>query len=87
MGRFGRWMARRRDDADERVLGSIRFMRRNVSGFEIMRLTKLSPGRIYPALDRLEAAGLIYHYEEQLEPWQKKVRPPRRLYAPTGGQQ
>lgn len=55
-----RWMSRHvRAEADaERVLGAIQRMG-SASGYPLMKETGLPSSRVYPALARLEATGVI----------------------------
>jgi DNA-binding PadR family transcriptional regulator len=52
-------------------------------GFEIMEVTELPSGTIYPALRRLEAAGLVTSGWEKDEKARKEGRPRRRYYELT----
>jgi PadR family transcriptional regulator PadR len=56
-------------------------------GFELMRLTGLPSGTLYPILARLEAAGWLISAREQIDPV-TAGRPPRREYriSPQGAQ-
>ena len=65
----------RRDNADRRVLEAIR--QGAGCGFGICEATGLGPGRVYPALERLESAGRIRGRWEE-DPGD---RPRRRLYS------
>ena len=52
-------------------------------GFEIMRVTALKSGTVYPLLRRLEAAGLVQsNWENKAEAFDDG-RPARRYYEPT----
>jgi DNA-binding PadR family transcriptional regulator len=56
-------------------------------GFDIMEVTGLPSGTIYPALRRLEALGLVTSdWEKDLEA-RKEGRPRRRYYELTGAGQ
>jgi DNA-binding PadR family transcriptional regulator len=52
-------------------------------GFEIMRLTGLASGSLYPMLARLEQAGWLTKGKEDIDP-HIAGRPPRLHYAITG---
>lgn len=52
-------------------------------GLELMGLTGLSSGSLYPLLHRLEAAGWVTSRTEPIDPVVEK-RPARRLYSLTG---
>jgi DNA-binding PadR family transcriptional regulator len=52
-------------------------------GFDIMEVTGLPSGTIYPALRRLEALELVSSDWEQDEKARKEGRPRRRYYALT----
>src|SRR5574341_1851702 len=52
-------------------------------GFELMQLTGLKSGSLYPILARLESAGWIKGTKEGIDPKQAG-RPPRRYYVLTG---
>lgn len=52
-------------------------------GFEIMDVTGLPSGTVYPALRRLEDAGLVESKWEKHEIAQKEMRPPRKYYETT----
>jgi DNA-binding PadR family transcriptional regulator len=54
-----------------------------VYGFDIMDATGLPSGTVYPALRRMEAAGLIASRWESAASAQKDQRPPRRYYELT----
>ncbi len=52
-------------------------------GFDIIAVTGLASGTVYPALRRLEEAGwLDSHWEEHLVA-QRELRPPRKYYEVT----
>ena len=52
-------------------------------GFEIMRVTALKSGTVYPLLRRLEASGLVQsNWENKAEAFDDG-RPARRYYEPT----
>lgn len=52
-------------------------------GFEIMRVTSLPSGTVYPLLRRLEAGGLVgSEWEEDVDP-SEEGRPRRRHYRLT----
>jgi DNA-binding PadR family transcriptional regulator len=55
-------------------------------GFEIMRLTQLPSGTVYPALRRLEGAGLVASAWEDEDRAHADARPARRYYrlSPAG---
>jgi DNA-binding PadR family transcriptional regulator len=48
-------------------------------GYELMRLTGFSSGKLYPLLARLERAGWLTREREDLDP-SEAGRPVRRLY-------
>jgi DNA-binding PadR family transcriptional regulator len=52
-------------------------------GFELMQLTGLASGSLYPILARLERVGWIAGAKEDIDPKQAG-RPPRRYYVLTG---
>jgi DNA-binding PadR family transcriptional regulator len=52
-------------------------------GFDIMDATGLPSGTVYPALRRMEAAGLIDSAWEKPAIAQREQRPPRKYYALT----
>jgi PadR family transcriptional regulator, regulatory protein PadR len=52
-------------------------------GFEIMRLTGLASGSLYPMLARLEEAGWLIRGKENIDP-HAEGRPPRLHYTITG---
>ena len=52
----------------------------NAYGFELMQATGLPSGTVYPALRRLENAGLIRSEWEKDEAAFAGVRPPRKYY-------
>jgi DNA-binding PadR family transcriptional regulator len=52
-------------------------------GFEIMRLTGLASGSLYPMLARLEQAGWLTRSKENIDP-HTEGRPPRLHYTITG---
>ena len=52
-------------------------------GFEIMRLTGLASGSLYPMLARLEQAGWLTKGKENIDP-HIEGRPPRLHYTITG---
>ena len=56
-------------------------------GFELMKLTGLPSGTLYPILARLEAAGWLTSAREQIDP-AAAGRPPRRVYriSPQGAE-
>jgi PadR family transcriptional regulator PadR len=51
-------------------------------GFEIMRVSELPSGTVYPLLRRLEHAGLVRSRWEDLDP-AEEGRPARRFYQLT----
>lgn len=53
-------------------------------GFDIMDATGLPSGTVYPALRRLEAAGVLRSRWEPAAEAERAGRPRRRLYEPTG---
>src|SRR5437764_13022766 len=52
-------------------------------GFDIMDVTGLPSGTVYPALRRLEHADLVASKWEKHEVAQSQSRPPRKYYALT----
>ena len=52
-------------------------------GFDIMDMTGLPGGTVYPALRRLEAAGYVGSKWEQHRIARQQQRPPRRYYELT----
>jgi len=52
-------------------------------GFEIMRLTGLASGSLYPMLARLEQAGWLTKGKENIDP-HTEGRPPRLHYTIAG---
>lgn len=53
-------------------------------GFDIMDATGLASGTVYPALRRLERAGLLEGTWEDADAAHRSARPPRRLYELSG---
>ncbi len=53
-------------------------------GFDIMEVTGLPSGTIYPALRRMEGDGLIQGAWEDEQKALRDERPPRRYYKVTG---
>jgi PadR family transcriptional regulator PadR len=52
-------------------------------GFDIMDATGLPSGTVYPALRRLEDAGLVTSKWERQQIAQREMRPPRKYYEMT----
>src|SRR5216117_2583481 len=52
-------------------------------GFDIMDVTGLPSGTVYPALRRLEDGGLVVSKWEKHQIAQKELRPPRKYYVLT----
>jgi DNA-binding PadR family transcriptional regulator len=52
-------------------------------GFDVMDATGLPSGTVYPALRRMEAAGLIASRWEDAGVAQREQRPPRKYYSLT----
>jgi len=52
-------------------------------GFDIMDITGLPSGTVYPALRRLEEAGLVFSKWEKGEVAQREQRPTRKYYQLT----
>ena len=52
-------------------------------GFDIMDMTGLPSGTVYPALRRLEDSGHIASTWEKHQIAQKELRPPRKYYELT----
>jgi len=49
-------------------------------GFDIMTITGLASGTVYPALRRLEDAGFVASKWEKQTVAQQELRPPRKYY-------
>lgn len=54
-------------------------------GFDIMDVTGLPSGTVYPALRRLEQAGLVLSKWEEEDTARKDQRPARKYYELTNG--
>jgi DNA-binding PadR family transcriptional regulator len=52
-------------------------------GFDVMDATGLPSGTVYPALRRMEAAGLVRSKWESAAAAQREQRPPRKYYDIT----
>jgi DNA-binding PadR family transcriptional regulator len=52
-------------------------------GFDVMDTTGLPSGTVYPALRRMEAAGLVRSKWESAAVAQREQRPPRKYYDIT----
>jgi PadR family transcriptional regulator, regulatory protein PadR len=52
-------------------------------GFDIMTITGLASGTVYPALRRLEDAGFVGSKWERASVAQAEQRPPRKYYEVT----
>jgi DNA-binding PadR family transcriptional regulator len=52
-------------------------------GFDLMDITGLPSGTVYPALRRLEEMGLVVSKWEKHDIAQKELRPPRKYYEVT----
>ncbi|HKX32710.1 MAG TPA: PadR family transcriptional regulator [Blastocatellia bacterium] len=52
-------------------------------GFDIMDITGLPSGTVYPALRRLEEAGFVRSKWEKQAIAQQELRPPRKYYELT----
>lgn len=52
-------------------------------GFDVMDVTGLPSGTVYPALRRMEAAGLVRSKWESAVIAQREQRPPRKYYDIT----
>jgi len=52
-------------------------------GFDIMTITGLASGTVYPALRRLEDAGFVMSKWERQSIAQAEQRPPRKYYEVT----
>jgi PadR family transcriptional regulator PadR len=52
-------------------------------GFDLMDITGLPSGTVYPALRRLEEMGLVESKWEKHDIAQKELRPPRKYYEVT----
>lgn len=52
-------------------------------GFDVMDATGLPSGTVYPALRRMEAAGLVRSKWENAATAQREQRPPRKYYDIT----
>lgn len=55
----------------------------SIYGFNIMEVTGLPSGTVYPALRRLERDGLIRSHWEQASVATAEQRPPRKYYKLT----
>lgn len=55
----------------------------HVYGFEILDVTGLRPGTVYPVLRRLEEEGIVKSSWERAERAHAEGRPPRRNYRLT----
>lgn len=53
-------------------------------GFDVMDVTGLPSGTVYPSLRKLEAAGLLKSKWESERSARKEQRPARRYYVITG---
>ena len=53
-------------------------------GFDIMNVTGLTSGTVYPALERLEAAGYLRSKWEDADAAHAEGRPARRYFTLTG---
>jgi DNA-binding PadR family transcriptional regulator len=53
-------------------------------GFDIIEVTGLASGTVYPILRRLEEAGLLRSRWEAVQTARDDQRPPRRYYQVTG---
>jgi PadR family transcriptional regulator PadR len=53
-------------------------------GFDIMDVTGLPSGTVYPALRRLEASGLVVSKWEDADTARDEQRPARKYYKLTG---
>jgi PadR family transcriptional regulator len=53
-------------------------------GFDIIDVTDLPSGTVYPALSRLEDEGFLTSHWEDQRIAHKEKRPPRKYYAITG---
>lgn len=77
------WFRRRQLDAETRILeitglGPAFGLTDEWSyGYDLMRAAKLRPGRFYPALGRLEDAGLV---EAKWDESESNVKRRRRMY-------
>jgi PadR family transcriptional regulator, regulatory protein PadR len=52
-------------------------------GFDVMDITGLPSGTVYPALRRLEDSGFVESKWEKHQIAQKELRPPRKYYELT----
>ena len=52
-------------------------------GFDVMDVTGLPSGTVYPALRRMEASGLVRSKWENAAVAQREQRPPRKYYDIT----
>jgi DNA-binding PadR family transcriptional regulator len=52
-------------------------------GFDVMAITGLASGTVYPALRRLESAGYVASKWERQSVAQQEQRPPRKYYEVT----
>jgi PadR family transcriptional regulator PadR len=53
-------------------------------GFDVLDVTGLPSGTVYPILRRLEAAGIVKSRWEPVRQARDEGRPPRRYYELTG---
>ena len=53
-------------------------------GFDVLEVTGLPSGTVYPILRRLETAGLVKSRWEAVQIARHEGRPPRRYYELTG---
>lgn len=73
-----RWLQRRKLDAEAKIVaelgqtpGTPRY------SYDLQKITKLRPGRLYPALDRLVKDGQVVDSWDESEP---RVKYRRRMY-------
>lgn len=80
------WFRRRQLDAETRILTALAEPWGNPQtiiwsyGLDLMRRTGMRPGRFYPALGRLERAGMVEARWDEKEPNPKRRR---RMYRPA----
>jgi hypothetical protein len=75
-------LAHRRADADRRVLAALRHST-PADGYDLWVRTGLRSARLYPALTRLERAGLVVASFE-MDPPTRRIRRLYRLACPCG---
>ena len=73
--------------SDKLSLGAVMILhavaRGHGHGFDLQQETGLTSGTVYPALEKLEAAGLLTSSWEDAERAREEKRPPRRYFGVT----